>query len=185
MKFANDRDLAPSFREAMSRLAAGVTLITTCGSEGQALGMLATAVSSVTADPPTILVCINRTASIHRDLTASGVFRANFLAEDQYEVAECFASSKKRESRFQVGQWKTEPSGAPALIGAIASLDCKLTEMVDIGTHSVIFGQVVSINLGHDDSDPLIYYARNYCSLASSSRSGRVERSADIKSAAM
>ncbi|WP_247998053.1 flavin reductase family protein [Brucella tritici] len=160
-------DLAGSFREAMSRLATGVTLITTCGSEGQALGMLATAVSSVTAAPPTILVCINRSARIHADLTASGVFCVNFLADNQREIADRFGSSEGRDRRFQIGDWQTDATGAPVLAGSVAALDCKLSEMVDIGTHSVIFGQVAAVRLAATTarSTPLIYHARSYCTL--------------------
>lgn len=159
-------ELVVGFREAMSRLACGVSLITTRSAEGRPLGMLATAVSSVTADPPTLLVCINRSASIHAELRANGIFGVNFLGQRNHDLARRFASSEARESRFQTDDWRTAVTGAPLLGDALAVLDCRLDQVVEAGTHDVIFGRIEAIQLAPTVAEsPLVYFGRSYSGL--------------------
>lgn len=151
------------FKDAMSRLASGVSLLTTLGDGGAPLGMLATAVSSVSAEPPTILICINRRASMYGDLTKCGVFCANFLGVIHQDLALRFSSSTARESRFRNDRWETLSTGSPVLVNALASLDCRLDRLVDIGTHCVIFGRVVDTKTDFNgDQSPLTHFNRAY-----------------------
>lgn len=158
-------DIPPvaEFRDAMRHLASGVSLVTTKGLDGRRQGMLATAVSSVTADPPTILVCVNRTATMHNDLLESRNFCVNFLGHGHLELSRRFSSSEARESRFDADGWMTLSTGAPVLDGALSALDCRLESAVEVGSHSVIFGKVIAIKVAPAAADrPLLYFDRQY-----------------------
>jgi flavin reductase (DIM6/NTAB) family NADH-FMN oxidoreductase RutF len=151
------------FRDAMRHLASGVSLVTTMGRDGRRQGMLATAVSSVTADPPTILVCVNRTATMHNALIESRNFCVNFLGQRHLELSRRFSSSEARESRFDADHWTTLSTGAPVLDGALSALDCQLESAVEVGSHSVVFGKVVEIRVAPPSvGKPLVYYDRQY-----------------------
>ncbi|PTE21079.1 flavin reductase [Cereibacter changlensis JA139] len=157
------------FREAMCRHAAGVALVTTRTVDGRPLGMLATAVTSVTADPPTILVCINSGASMHADVSRGGVFAVNFLAESHRRIADRFASPEARDQRFQSGDWGIAETGSPVLMGAMAVLDCQVGQIEEVGTHSVLFGRVVETVIGTEvDYSPMVYFERRYRALSGS-----------------
>ena len=151
------------FRDAMRHLASGVSLVTAMGPDGRRQGMLATAVSSVTADPPTILVCVNQTATMHDALIESRNFCVNFLGHRHLELSRRFSSPEARESRFDADDWTTLSTGAPVLEGALSALDCRLESVVEVGSHSVIFGKVMEIRVVPAAGDkPLVYYDRQY-----------------------
>jgi flavin reductase (NADH)/flavin reductase len=154
---------AAEFRDAMRHLASGVSLVTTKGLDGTPHGMLVTAVSSVSADPPTVLVCVNRTATMHNDLLESRSFCVNFLGQRHLDLSRRFSSSEARESRFDADIWTSLGTGAPVLKGALSALDCRLENAVEVGSHTVIFGQVVAIQLARAVADkPLLYFDRQY-----------------------
>lgn len=151
------------FRDAMRHLASGVSLVTTKGRDGRRQGMLATAVLSVTADPPTILVCVNQSATMHDDLIDGRNFCVNFLGHRHLELSRRFSSSEARESRFDGDRWTTLSTGAPVLEGALSALDCRLERTVEVGSHSVVFGKVIEIRVAPTLGDkPLLYYDRHY-----------------------
>ena len=153
------------FREAMSRYGAAVHVITTDGPGGKT-GFTATAVCSVTDDPPTLLVCLNRKSQGTPVLTANGVFCVNTLAYNDEALSNVFAgrTGAKLAERFNVGEWHTLATGAPALMSAIVSCDCRVTEINSVGTHNVIFGVVQAVHLG--PADPaLVYHGRIYKSV--------------------
>lgn len=171
LNIAGDRaaaltDVSPpvdEFRNAMRHLASGVSLVTTRGLDAKWQGMLATAVSSVTADPPTILVCMNRSATMHNALIESRNFCVNFLGQRHLELSRRFLSSEGRESRFDAGGWTTLSTGAPVLESALSALDCLLESAVEVGSHSVLFGKVTEIRgASSSDENPLLYYDRQY-----------------------
>jgi len=151
-----------SFREAMSRLGAAVNIITTQGPNGD-IGFTASAVCSVTDDPPTLLVCINRTASLHDLFKAAGTLCVNVLAHEQQELSPVFAGigGIPMAERFARGQWRRLVTGAPVLETAAASFDCKIDQITEIGTHSVFFCAVQAIHLGTACTG-LIYHGRAY-----------------------
>jgi flavin reductase len=150
------------FREAMSRLGAAVNIITTKGPDGDA-GFTASAVCSVTDDPPTLLVCINRTASQHDAIIASGILCVNVLAHEHQELSPVFAGigNVPMPERFAMSKWLRLVTGAPALESAAASFDCKIDQITEVGTHSVLFCAVQAIHLGTSSSG-LIYHGRAY-----------------------
>jgi flavin reductase (DIM6/NTAB) family NADH-FMN oxidoreductase RutF len=153
---------ADDFKQAMRHLAGGVAIIAT-EHEGRRAGLAATAVCSVSADPPTLLVCINSGASAHEPIRASGRFSVNLLASSQDSIARCFSGETglKGEERFTVGEWSPLVTGAPVLAGALVSFDCHLTEVVKMATHSVFFGAVADIAL-RSTIRPLIYAHGTY-----------------------
>lgn len=160
-RFLADR---ASFREAMSRLGAAVNIITTHGPEGDA-GFTASAVCSVTDDPPTILVCMNRSSSQYEQFKAAGIFCVNILGHEQAALSPIFAGKLSMAERFAHGSWLRLATGAPVLETAAAALDCVVSQSVDVGTHSVMFGTVQAIHLGASASG-LIYHGRAYHKIA-------------------
>ncbi|MET3304458.1 flavin reductase family protein [Bradyrhizobium diazoefficiens] len=153
------------FKVAMRRLASGVSIITTVDADGEWRGFLATAVSSVSANPPTILICVNQSGSSHDALLNSRRFCVNFLGARSQDVVESFKDSEKRSGRFQMGTWKPIKTGAPALVGSLASLDCRVTSNITIHTHTIVFGEVEEIELGAANPESLVYLNGRYQSM--------------------
>jgi len=151
-----------AFIQAMRQLAAGVTLITTAH-DGRRAGLTATAVCSVSADPPQLLACINRQAETHRLIAQSGAFAVNVLASGQHRLAEIFAGGGGLygEHRFAAADWTTMITGAPVLRPCRASFDCRLVEHLPASSHSIFIGRVVAVDL-HPDLDPLVYVEGDY-----------------------
>jgi flavin reductase len=152
------------FRDAMARLGAAVNIITTDGAAGQC-GITATAVCSVTDDPPTLLVCLNRTSPRSGIFLKNGVLCVNTLSTGQQGISNAFsAPSDKADmaSRFAAGTWTRLATGAPVLEGAAASFDCRITEVMEQGTHSVVFAQVEAVRFTDMAAGCLMYYARGY-----------------------
>lgn len=151
------------FRDAMARLGAAVNVITTGGPAGRG-GFTASAVCSVTDEPPTLLICMNRNATAAPALKANGNVCVNVVAAGQKEVAMVFAGVTKctMEERFDAGTWASLATGAPVLQGAVVSFDCKVAEIVEKGTHCVVFAEVAGIRGGSHHEHGLIYFGRDY-----------------------
>lgn len=139
------------YREGMSRLVAAVTLISTDGPAGLA-GFTATAVTSVSDSPPVLLACMHRTAQSRERLLANGLFAVNVLAEGGEALADIFAgrTGLHLDARFQAGAWARGETGCPLLEDALVSFECRLSEVKDVATHHVLFGDVVGIRLGRE-----------------------------------
>jgi flavin reductase (DIM6/NTAB) family NADH-FMN oxidoreductase RutF len=151
-----------SFIQGMRQLASGVTLITTAH-DGRRAGLTATAVCSVSADPPQLLACINRQAETHRLIAESSAFAVNVLAHDQHRLAQVFAGAGGvyGDHRFGEAEWRTLITGAPVLSACVASFDCRLIELVPAATHSIFIGRVVAVQL-QTELDPLVYVEGDY-----------------------
>ncbi len=150
-----------SYREAMARFGAAVSVVTTDGPAGRR-GFTASAVCSVTDDPPTLLVCVNRQNDSHPALLANGVLCVNTLAAGQEELSALFGGAVAEQAvRFAAGTWYVLQTGAPVLQGAVVAFDCRIVQVTEIGTHSVIFGHVMAIRHG-SAHDGLIYFGRGY-----------------------
>lgn len=146
---------------AVAQHVSSVCVITT-ELEGQRFGLTATAVCSVTADPPRLLVCVNKSGQTHEKIRASGRFCVNLLAEDQDDVAMLFAGmGGPGADRFSAGEWRALVTGAPALVGASAVFDCRLSETLAQSTHSVFFGDVLAVD-SRKGTDTLLYGARRF-----------------------
>lgn len=145
------------FKTGMRQLAGAVSIITTAH-EGGRHGMTATAVNSMTADPPTLIVCVNKSASVHFPITRSRRFCVNVLDESDVALARQFSSSREevRASRFQDGEWTKLVTGSPVLATSRVSFDCALIDSMESGTHTAFIGVVQAIKVGNTGS-ALIY----------------------------
>lgn len=161
-------DVVPAdiFKLAMRRMAAGVTIITTCDN-GERGGLTATAVCSLSADPPQLLVCVNRSTHAHDVIKRGANLCVNLLARRHKALAARFAGQKKGvmgEDRFHAGRWTTLKTGAPVLDDALASFDCVVRETVESSTHTIFIGQVVDVRL-RAEGHPLLYAGGSYAGL--------------------
>lgn len=151
-----------AYRDAMSRFAGAVHVVTTDGPAGRR-GATVIAACSVSDSPPLVLVCLNRENAKNDAFFANGNFALNTLAAGQRPVAEAFSgqSGLLPEQRFAAAEWTTIATGAPVLAGALAVFDCEIVEAKDLATHRVLFGKVTGIAIG-DNFRPLIYHDRGY-----------------------
>jgi len=148
------------------RLLAGAVNIITSAHGGRRYGMTATAVCSVTADPPTVLVCINKLATTHGIVAKSKVFCVNLLRADDWELSTTFSGAASGEGRFKSRDWTRLATGAPVLIDALVSFDCRVVKKVMHGTHGIFLGQVEQVLIGKPGK-PLLYSEGQYAKLAS------------------
>jgi flavin reductase (DIM6/NTAB) family NADH-FMN oxidoreductase RutF len=134
---------ADEFRGAMRHLVGGVSVITS-GRGGEIAGMTVTSVSSLSLDPPSLIVSINRASSTWPVLERYGVFGVNILTGDQLDVAERFSGKNglKGAERFAGSQWTTRGGGAPLLVGAAAAVDCEVEHVIDRHSHAIVIGRV-------------------------------------------
>lgn len=156
-----DLVLRSSFIDGMSRVATSVTIVTTDGAAGR-FGLTVSAMSSVTADPPTLLICVNRRNPMDAAIRENGVFGVNALRADQRWVAETFAGRPRNGSPydFHAGAWHIEKTGSPLLTGACAWFDCVLIAAHHVGTHTIAIGRVMAS--GAEPGTPLIYGRRSF-----------------------
>jgi len=154
-----------NFREAMSRLVGAVTVITTDGPAGPG-GFTASAVCSVTDDPPMLLVCMNRNSRQHNVFSSNGVLCVNVLTADQETISRTFSGAATVQERFQVDRWSTLETGAPALENALVNFDARIVQTVEAGTHSIFLCGIVSVRIEPEDHSGLAYYARKYHPIA-------------------
>ncbi len=153
---------AETFKQAMRRLAAGVTIITTCHDQVRG-GLTATAVCSLSVDPPQLLVCVNRSAAAHALISGGENLCVNLLARKHQALAARFAGQTgvPMSERFGAGRWTTLKTGAPVLEDALASFDCVVTEQVTSSTHTIFIGRVVAVHL-RTHGKPLLYSGGSY-----------------------
>ena len=156
---------AADFREAMSRVASSVSIVSTDGPHGIA-GFTCSAVCSVTDEPPTIMVCVNRRSAANAVIKANGVLCVSSLGADQVELSQLFAGVGRvpMSERFVAPNWGVLTTGAPYCTTSRVALDCRIADVREVGTHSVIFAEVLS-TAHAGDSAPLIYHSRNYATL--------------------
>ncbi len=156
---------AEQYKRGMRALAGAVTLLTS-SEEGRRCGMTATAVCSVSADPPTVLVCVNRNTSTHGAIERSGIFCVNVLRAEERELPAEFSGAAKGEARFRDELWTRLATGAPVLAGALVAFDCRVVERLVHGTHTVFLGEVERLHLGAKGK-ALLYADGQYAKLAS------------------
>ncbi len=150
-----------AFRDAMSRLATAVTVVSLRDETGAALGMTASAVCSLSLEPPMILACIDRSALMHDRLMRAPAFGISVLAEGQAAVAERFAD----RLRQPMGDADAaSPAGLPLVAGALAHLECRRAEVFVAGDHAIVTGVVEWAAL-HEGA-PLTYFRSRYGGLA-------------------
>jgi flavin reductase len=149
-----------AFRDAMAKMAAAVNIITTDGPAGKA-GFAATAVCSVTDSPASLLICLNRTASVFETVIANGIVCVNVLSAEHQALSSLFGGKTPVDERFAAADWHVGTTGAPMLSDAMVSFDCVITETLDIGTHRILFCSVKAIE-EREASGALLYFKRGY-----------------------
>ncbi|MFZ3618405.1 NADH-dependent FMN reductase RutF [Leclercia barmai] len=152
-----------TFRDAMACLGAAVNIITTDGPAGQA-GFTASAVCSVTDSPPTLLVCLNRGASVWPVFNDNRTLCVNTLSAGQEALSNMFGGKTPMADRFAAADWQTGATGCPRLDDALASFDCRISQVVSVGTHDILFCEIVAITR-HPVPQGLVWFDRGYHAL--------------------
>lgn len=152
-------DLSDDFKQAMRRVASTVNVITVCVG-GEPMGITATAMSSLSLDPPSLLICINRSASLHSPLEDVSHFCVNVLHRSQEDIASMFADKTRRELRFATG-WQVDCDRPPRLADAQAAILCRRIQHFPYGTHSIFIGEVEEVSV-RGDVNPLVYVDGRY-----------------------
>ncbi|KZK90320.1 p-hydroxyphenylacetate 3-hydroxylase, reductase component [Pseudovibrio sp. Ad46] len=135
-----------TLRNAFGTFLTGVTVVTAHGQDGEPLGFTANSFSSVSLDPPLLLVCLAKSSSNYDALTEASGFAVNILAETQKDVSNTFAS--RVEDRFATVDWKVGPNGSPVLSDVAAWFDCSMHNVVDAGDHAILIGEVKAFETG-------------------------------------
>lgn len=134
--------LADRFRETMRSAAASVSIVSAVDEAGSFHGMAVTSATSLSMEPPSMMVAIKKTASLHPVISASGRFCLNALAEEHHPLIERFSCSDRRETRFAAGAWERRPDGLPVLSSALSVQVCSVVAAHDYGSHTVFFGRL-------------------------------------------
>ena len=145
------------FKLAMSHFASGVTIVTT-EHDGKPFGMTVAAFSSLSLHPPLILICIEKTVKTHDAIAGAGKFGVSILSSKQGDVSNRFAS--RAEDKFAGTEIVTGELGVPLIAGAITRLDCRVTERLEGGDHTIFVGEVVDANT--EEGEPLVYFRSGY-----------------------
>jgi flavin reductase (DIM6/NTAB) family NADH-FMN oxidoreductase RutF len=149
---------ASLYRRTCSLFATGITVITTLDENGHPHGMTVNSFSSVSLDPPLVLVCIDLRNAILGHFLTSACFAVNILAEHQEEVSRRFSSAS--ENRFHGMEWERGESGVPLLGGVLARMECALTKTFEAGDHAVLVGEVR--HASWREGKPLLYFNSSY-----------------------
>ena len=160
-------DVAPDvFRRVMGHFVTGVTVVTTFDG-GQPQGITVNALSSVSLEPPLVMVALDRRRFITPFVRAAGRYAVNVLSEDQQGLSDCFAGAPVEPGRgaFCGAEWQAGSTGLPLLGGAIATLECTVVETFQAGDHELFIGRVDAL-AGQEPLPvgemPLLYYRRRY-----------------------
>jgi flavin reductase (DIM6/NTAB) family NADH-FMN oxidoreductase RutF len=156
---------ATDYRAAMRQLAGGVALIT-AGRDQDISGMTVTSLTSLSAEPPRLMVAINRSASSFPLISRYGFFGVSIVGAGQQSVAERFSSPTiKGAARFDGAEWETRQSGSPLLCGALAAIDCQVEEIISRHSHAIIIGRPLATILSATEPS-LAYWQGDYLALA-------------------
>lgn len=156
------------FRHALSHFASGVTIVTTREADGRPTGLTAAAFTSVSLDPPLVLVCVDRSSNSSPALMASGRFAVHVLTTEQEALSRRFAT--KEDNKFSGVRFKPGTLDLPILDSALAVLECRTAHIYDGGDHTILVGAVEAAHTGQ--GSPLLYYCGRYSRLATLSQPG-------------
>jgi flavin reductase (DIM6/NTAB) family NADH-FMN oxidoreductase RutF len=145
------------FKQAMSHFASGVTVVTT-EHEGRPYGLTVASFASLSLNPPLVLVCIEKSVKSHDAIAAARSFGVSILEEGQADVSGRFAS--KSEDKFDGINVRRGLDGVPLIEGALCTIECRVTQQVPGGDHSIFIGEVVHAETG--EGKPLVYYRSGY-----------------------
>ncbi|MDQ0137766.1 flavin reductase (DIM6/NTAB) family NADH-FMN oxidoreductase RutF [Neorhizobium galegae] len=158
-----EEELLGAFREGMGLMTSTVAIIAARNDAGFRFGMTATAVCSLSLSPPSVVVCVNKTAKTFEALRETNLLSVNLLAEGQELIANAFArhanTQGEADAKFSTGNWTIRDS-VPVLDGALSSMTCELSNCFDGGTHWIVVGAVLTVL--NQDTNPLLYGRKNY-----------------------
>lgn len=149
-----------AFKNGMACLGSAVNVITTCV-EGQYAGFTATAVTSVSDTPPSLLVCLNRNSSVFETFKNATHLCVNTLSAQQAAISGLFAGKLTQQERFDSVKWQSFLSGSPVIEGSNHAFDCQISERVDSGTHVILICDILGV-ANHKDTSNLVYFNRQY-----------------------
>jgi flavin reductase ActVB len=155
------------FRKAMSRFASGVTIVTSVDDQGRPHGFTASAFCSLSAEPPLVLVCLDRDARCHPTFMRAPTFAVSILRDDHVDAAMRFASSSETD-KFAAGDLAPTEHGPSRLPDALAALTCQTHQRLPIGDHTVLVGRVLDARIG--EGEPVVFYDRQFRSLSEEQR---------------
>jgi 3-hydroxy-9,10-secoandrosta-1,3,5(10)-triene-9,17-dione monooxygenase reductase component len=152
-----------TFRRLMGHFVTGVTVVSALDGD-QPFGITVNALSSVSLEPPLVMVALDRRRFLTPIVRAAGRYAINVLAEDQQSLSDCFAGAPVTPGReaFCGAAWHAGPSGLPLIEGAIATLECTVVETFSAGDHDLFIGRVDTLGSGPGHPMPLLYYRRRY-----------------------
>jgi flavin reductase (DIM6/NTAB) family NADH-FMN oxidoreductase RutF len=161
------------FRTTIGQFATGVTVVTAFDGD-QPQGITVNALSSVSLDPPMVMIALDRRRFIVPAIEATGRYAVNILTEHQQELSDCFAGAAVTPDRdaFCGTSWHRGQTEVPVLDGVIASLECVVAERFEVGDHVLYVGRVEATSVPDGDAPPLLYHRRRYLRIerATSSR---------------
>jgi flavin reductase (DIM6/NTAB) family NADH-FMN oxidoreductase RutF len=157
---------ASEFRQAMGHFATGVAVVTSIGDDGEPVGTTASAVTSLSLDPPLVLVCFDRASLTLRAIRGHGAFGVNVLAAPQRDLSANFAR-RGLASVWDGVRHRAGPTGSPRLDGVLAVLECTVENRLPGGDHEIVVGRVRHIETGATTAAPLVFFRGGYASLAS------------------
>jgi flavin reductase (DIM6/NTAB) family NADH-FMN oxidoreductase RutF len=146
------------FRQAAGRFATGITIATVVDAEGAPHGLTVNSFTSVSLDPPLVLVCLGHTTATVECFRTAKHFGINILAEDQRALSDHFA--RKGHNRFEGLEWHPAKTGVPLLPGVVAAMECKVHRKIAMGDHDIFVGEVVRVEI--HERLPLLYFASGY-----------------------
>ncbi|ABE43989.1 flavin reductase family protein [Polaromonas sp. JS666] len=155
-------EVQTAFRDAMRGIASTVSIVT-AGDRSRGHGMTATAITSVSLDPPALLVCINRKTLLHDIISSTGRFCVNVLAQQHREISNAFSGGVAPHERFSMGDWSETEDGLKYLTSAQARIFCVKKLAIPFGTHTIFVGEVGDVQIA-ENSAPLLYQNSTYCS---------------------
>ena len=155
---------AADFRHAIGHFATGVTVVTSVGIDGQPVGTTANAVSSLSLDPPLILVCFDRTSRTLESVLAHGAFAVNVLGARQQHLSANFAR-RGLAAAWDGVRHRPGPTGSPRLHGVLAALECTVENRLPGGDHEIVIGRVRDAQSGDAGAAPLLFWRGQYASL--------------------
>ena len=152
-----------TFRSVMGHFVTGITVVTTL-QDGRPRGITVNALTSVSLEPPLVVVALDRRRFITPSVHETGRYAVNVLSEDQQALSDCFAGAAVTPDRdaFCGAAWTPGPTGLPLLEGAIATLECTVTETFQAGDHELFVARVDSVGNAEPHPMPLLYYRRQY-----------------------
>ena len=157
------------FRQGMRRLGGAVNIVSTA-CDGVWAGLTATAVCSLSAEPPRLLACINRLGATYENLSKGRNMCVNVLTRQHEALAMKFAGmdGAQETDRFDEALWETGQSSAPRLKTALASFDCRIESILDSGSHGIVIGRIIDISLDEGSvQEPLFYIDGAFVTLGS------------------